>query len=136
MRKVRGSFLFLDQTKERRKNSVEGGKEKKRKEKKKGGKERKGEKKKNKEERKERRGKTKERIKNPYVEEKGKRKEKCSDSWCSDGWKSIDLELKLAYSTRATSRCQKQKEVGFSPTLVPLNLRAINGCMVQPQPWD
>ena len=32
VRKVRGSFLFLDQTKERRKNSAEGGKERKRKE--------------------------------------------------------------------------------------------------------
>ena len=43
MRKVRGSFLFLDQTKERSKNSVEGGKEKKRKKnkKRKGEKERK-----------------------------------------------------------------------------------------------
>ena len=33
---------------------------------------------------------------------------------------------------RATSRCQKQKEVGFPPTLVPLNLRVINGRVVHP----
>ena len=76
--------------------------------------------------------------KNTFVgkKEKGQRKEKGSDSQCSDGWKSIGQELKLVYSTRATSRCQKQEEVGFSPTLVPLNLRDVNGLLVQPQPWD
>ena len=127
MKKVRGSFLSSDQTKERRNNSVEGGKEKKRKEKKKR-RQRKERRKKEKKGRKERN----ERIKNPCVEENGERKEKCSDSW-----KSIGQELKLVYSTRATSRCQKKKkEVGFSPTLVPLYLRAINGRMVQPQPKD
>ena len=30
----------------------------------------------------------------------------------------------------------KTKDVGFSPTLVPLNLRVINGRVVQPQPGD
>ena len=30
----------------------------------------------------------------------------------------------------------KTKEVGFSPTLVPLNLRVVNGFVVQPQQWD
>ena len=39
------------------------------------------------------------------------------DFQCSEGQKSICRELKLVYSTRATSRCQKQKEVGvFSYT--------------------
>ena len=28
------------------------------------------------------------------------------------------------------------QKVEFSPTLVPLNLRAVNGRVVQPQPWD
>ena len=79
--------------------------------------------------------------------EKGKRKEKreerkervghaLSDFRCFDYRKSIGRELKLVYSTRATSRCQKQKEVGFSPTLIPLNLRVVNDRVVQPQPWD
>ena len=31
---------------------------------------------------------------------------------------------------------QKIKEVGFSPTLVPLNLRAVNGSVIQPQQGD
>ena len=86
--------------------------------------------------------KTKEKRKKKSVRGKGKKKGKerkreragraLSDFWCSDGRKSIGQELKLVYSTRAMSRCQKQKEVGFSPTLVPLNLRAINGHVVQP----
>ena len=84
--------------------------------------------------------KTKERRKKKYVSgkegKKGERKEKGSDSRCSDGQKSIGRELKLVYSTRTTSSCQKQKEVGFSPTLVPLNLRVVNSCVVQPQPCD
>ena len=82
MRKVRGSFLFLDQTKERRKNSMEGGK----------GKERENEKKKRKEERKENGG--------------NKREEK------------------------KTSRVWEREKLGFSRTLVPLNLKAINGRVV------
>ena len=67
-------------------------------------------------------------------EKKGKRKvgRALFGSQCSDGRKSIGRELKLFYSPRATSRCQKQKEVGFSPTLVPLNLRPANGRVVQP----
>ena len=44
--------------------------------------------------------------------EKGERKEKGSNSCCSNGRKSIGQELKLIYSTRATSRFQK-KYVGF-----------------------
>ena len=54
----------------------------------------------------------KERRKKKYVrgkEEKGERKENGSDSQCSDGRKLIGQELKLTYSTRAMSRCQKQK---------------------------
>ena len=72
------------------------------------------------------------------VEEKGEIKENAFDSRCSDGRNSLIRELKLVYSTRATSRCKKKKnkEVGFSPTLVPLNLRAVNDRVVQPQPWD
>ena len=70
------------------------------------------------------------------MEEKGERKENDSDSRCYDGRKSLVRELKLVYSTRATSRCQKTKEVEFFPTLVPLNLRVVNGRVVQPQPWD
>ena len=66
---------------------------------------------------------------------KKERKEKSFDSRCSDGQKSIGRELKLVYSSRATSRCQKH-EVRFSPTLVPPNLRALNGHVVEPQPWD
>ena len=62
----------------------------------------------------------------------GERKENGSDSQCSKGRKSIDRELKLVYSTRATSKCQKLKEVGFSPTFVLLNLRVVNGRAVQP----
>ena len=42
-------------------------------------------------------------------EERVKKKEKGFDSWCSDSWKSLVQELKLVYSTRITSRCQKQK---------------------------
>ena len=41
--------------------------------------------------------------------EKKKEKEKGSDSRCFEGRKSLVLELKLVYSTRATCRCQKQK---------------------------
>ena len=41
---------------------------------------------------------------NPCVEEKGERKEKGSNSLCSDGRKFLVRELKLVYSTRATSR--------------------------------
>ena len=93
-------------------------------------------KKKRNEERKKRRRKTKEMRKNLCVEEKGERKEKGSDFRYSDCRKSIGQESKLVYATRATSRCQKHKEVGFSPTLVPLNLKAANGRVVQPQPWD
>ena len=59
-----------------------------------------------------------------------------SDFRCFNGRKSIGRESKLVYSTRATSRCQKQNEVGFSRTLVHLNLRAVNFHVVQPQPWD
>ena len=70
------------------------------------------------------------------MEEKGERKEMGSNSWCSDARKSIGLEFKLVYSMRTMSRCQKQKEVGFSPTMVPFNLRVVNGRVVQPQPWD
>ena len=33
----------------------------------------------------------------------------------------------MVYSSSATSRCQKHKEEIFSPTLVPLNLRVVNG---------
>ena len=65
-----------------------------------------------------------------------KKKENGTNSLCFDGRKSIVREIKLVYSMRAMSRCQKKKEVGFSPTLVPLNLRAVNGHVVQPQPWD
>ena len=79
--------------------------------------------------------------------EKGKRKENreerkerddhaLSDFRCSDSRKSIGRELKSIYSTIATSRFQKQKEAGFSPTIVPLNLRAVNGRVVQPHLWD
>ena len=46
--------------------------------------------------------------KNPFVEEKGERKENGSDSRYFDGRKSLVRELKLVYLTRATSRCQKQ----------------------------
>ena len=69
---------------------------------------------------------------------KGKRRvgHALSGSRCSDSRKSIGQELKSVYSTKATSRFQKHKEVGFSPTLVPLNLRAINDSVIQPQPWD
>ena len=74
--------------------------------------------------------------KNSCVEKKGERKENGSDSRCSNSQKSIGRELKLVYSTKATSRCQKQKGVRFSPTLVSPNLRAVNDHVVQPQPWD
>ena len=106
-------------------------------------KEREKEKKKRKEERKERRGKQKREEKKKIVCGKGKKKrgEKrvdraLSDFRCFDDRKSIGRELKLVYSTRATSRFQKHKEVGFAPTLVPLNLRVVNGRVVQPQPWN
>ena len=57
--------------------------------------------------------KTKERRKQKRVGrsvcggEKKKKKEKGFDSQCSDGQKLLVRELKLVYSTRATSRCQK-----------------------------
>ena len=44
------------------------------------------------------------------VEEKGEIKENAFDSRCSDGWNSLIRELKLVYSTRATSRCKKNKK--------------------------
>ena len=66
------------------------------------------------------------------MEEKGEIKENGSNSRCSDSWKSITQELKLIYLTRAMSRCQKQKEVGFFPILVPFNLRVVNGLVVKP----
>ena len=95
----------------------------------------KGKEKKRKEKKKRKKGEENKRDEeNLCVKEKGERKEKGSDSQYSDGRKSIGQELKLVYSTRATSRCQKTKDVGFSPTLVPLNLRVVNGCVVQPQP--
>ena len=43
------------------------------------------------------------------MEGKEKKKEKGFDSQCFDGRKSLVRELKLVYSTRATSRSQKQK---------------------------
>ena len=58
---------------------------------------------------------------NLCVKEKGKKKG--FDSWGFNSRESLVRELKLVYSTRATSRCQNHKEVRFSPTLVPLNLR-------------
>ena len=70
------------------------------------------------------------------MEEKWERKAKGSNSWCSDGRKSLVRELKLVYSTRAISRCQIIKKVGFSPKSIPLNLRAVNDRVVQPRPWD
>ena len=75
--------------------------------------------------------------------EKGKEREgKRRFSRCSDGRSSIVRELKYVHATRATCRYQNpnfrrsSKRYGFSPTLVPFHLRAINGRMVQPQPWD
>ena len=113
-------FLLLDQKKKN--NSVEEGekgKEKKKKRKEKN----KGKKKKEK-----KRRKIKREEKDPCVEKKEKKKG--FDSWCSDSWKLIGRELKLVYSPRATSRYQKHKEVDFSPTLVPPNLRTVNGRVV------
>ena len=46
------------------------------------------------------------------------KKKKGSDSRCFDSRKSLVRELNFVYSTRAISRCQKTKDVGFSPTLV------------------
>ena len=99
------------------------------------GKEKKGEKKKGKEKKKRNERKTKERRKKNVRGKEGKkeeRNEKGSDSWCSDGRKLLVQELKLVYSTRTTSRFQKQKEIEFSHTLVPPNLRAVNSHVVQP----
>ena len=115
----------------------------KRKRKERKGKEREKEEKKRKEERKERRGKQNRREKisvHGKGRKKGKEKKReragraLSDFQCYDGLKSIGRELKLVYSMRGMSRCQKQKEVGFSHTLVLLNLRAVNGRVVRPQP--
>ena len=108
VRKVRESFLFLGSNQgidyERIKNSMERGKEKKRKEKKKERRKRKEMRKRKERRRKERKErKTKEMRKNPCVEEKGLRFP------CSNSRKSLVRELKLVYSMRATSRCQKQK---------------------------
>ena len=94
------------------------------------------ERRKKKEERKERRGKQKRcGKKNIRVWERRKkeeRKENGFNSRCSNGRKLIGRELKLVYSPRATSRCKKKKknEVEFFPTLVPYNLRTVNGCVV------
>ena len=70
------------------------------------GKEKKRKKIKENEERKGKEEKKKERRKTMHG---GERKKKGSNSLCSDGPKSLVRELKLVYSTRATSRCQKQK---------------------------
>ena len=62
---------------------------------------------------------------------KRERKEKGYDSRCSNCQKSIGRELK--FSTRRELRVgakNKQKEVMFSPTLVPPNLRTVNGRVV------
>ena len=113
----------------------------KRKRKERKGKGREKEKKKRKEERKEMRGKQKRGEKKNSCMGKGKKREKgerragyaLSSSRCSHGRKSRSRELKLVYSPRATSRFQKHKEVVFSPTLIPPNLRVVNGYVVQPQ---
>ena len=86
------------------------GKEKKKKEKKerKGEKEKKGEKINTKEEMKENEEKQKRGGKSVSGGER-KKKEKGFDSRCFDCRKSLVRELKLVYSTRAVSRCQKQK---------------------------
>ena len=129
---MRGSFIFLDQTKE---NKFGGGEKEKRE--KKGKKKRKERKTKEMREKESARGKGRKMGKERKKEERKERAgRELSDFWCFDGRKSIGRELKLVYSTRATSRCQKQKEVGFSPTLVPPNLRVINSRVIQPQPWD
>ena len=77
--------------------------------------------------------KTKEMRKIRVWRKKGKEKKRAP---IPDVPKSLVRELKLVYSTRATSRCQKTKVLGFSPTLIPFNLRVVNDRVVQPQPWD
>ena len=84
--------------KERKKKGMKGEKERKEE------KEKKGEKKKRKEEM---RGKKKEEKSVRGGERE--RKEKGFNFRCSDSRKLLVRELKLVYSTRATSRCQKQK---------------------------
>ena len=61
------------------------------------------------EEMKENEGKKKGEEENRAWRRKKKKEKKSSDSHCSNGWKSLVRELKLVYSMRATSRCQKQK---------------------------
>ena len=60
---------------------------------------------------------------------------------CSDDQSSVTRELKLVYSTRATSRYQERKDSVFhaprgrvSPTRVPFYLRAVNGHVGQIRP--
>ena len=114
-RKVRGSFLLLEQTLKKtirwkKEKEKEGEKEKKKKKikekRKKNGKEKK--EKKMKKGKKKRKNKRDEENRARRRNEK-KKKEKGFDSRCSNCWKSLVRELKLVYSTRATSRCQKQK---------------------------
>ena len=62
---------------------------------------------------------------------------------CSDRRSSVARELKLVYSTRATSRYEERKDSVLhsprgrvSPTWVPFHLRAVNGHVGQTQPQD
>ena len=68
---------------------------------------------------------------------KGKKRKKKRDKEESNVHSSVpgvpmvgSRELKFVYSPRATSKCQKHKEVGFSPKLVPPNPRVVNGRVV------
>ena len=50
--------------------------------------------------------------------------------------KVVSPRIKVGLFDESYEQVPKTKEVGFSHTLVPLNLRVINGHVVQPQPWD
>ena len=79
------------------------------------------------------------------MKEEEKRKKKVVQIFlqCFDGRRSVAQELKLVYSTRATSRyhngrirCFTLQEVGVSSTRVPFYLRAVNGRVGQIRPQD
>ena len=130
-RKVRASFLLLEQTK---KKTIRWKKEKrKERRKRKEMRKRKERRKKENEERKENEENKRDEG-NSFVEEKGGKKGKGLRFPVFRQSEVVSPRIKVGLLDESYEYVPKTKEVGFSPTLVPLNIRAVNGCVVQPQP--
>ena len=76
--------------------------------------------------------KNKSEVGDPCVEEKGQKKGLRFLVFRRS--KVISSRTKVGLLDESYEQVPKTKEVGFSPTLFPLNLRAVNGRVVQPQP--